>query len=129
MVNERGQLLKSTAKLQLRIYKLKWQWWYDHDDNDYSDFITRYATDIIRDTLIACNDGRATFSMQVFNQNWGRYLVTLTDAEGGHQTGAMVYFDFVLIRRKCNTMYPSGVGYGVEQAGISCIDHLSDIAM
>lgn len=91
-VDEKGQALKGT-QLQLRIYKLKWQWWYEHDENDFSNFVTKNATEIVKDSLMNATTSACSFNMNIKDQSWGRYLITVTDLQGGHQTGATVYFE------------------------------------
>ncbi len=91
-VNEKGMAVKGNP-LQLRIYKLKWQWWYEHDENDFSNFVTKYATDMVKDSMINPVSASASFTMSIKDQSWGRYLITVTDLAGGHQTGATLYFD------------------------------------
>ena len=92
MVNEKGNP-SPCKQLRLCIYKLKWQWWYEHDEEDFSNFVTKFATDIVKDSIITASVANTSFHMNIKEQSWGRYLITVTDMEGGHQTGATVYFD------------------------------------
>lgn len=91
-VDEKGRAMKG-SQLQLRIYKLKWQWWYEHDENDFSDFVTKNATEIVKDSMINLTSASCLFNMKIQDQNWGRYLITVTDLQGGHQAGTTVYFE------------------------------------
>lgn len=91
-VDEKGNPAK-VNKLQVRVYKLNWQWWYEREENEFSNFVARNATSIIKDTLIAPADANANFSLKIEDKNWGRYLITVTDIVGGHQSGTVVFFD------------------------------------
>ncbi|MFN8284505.1 MAG: MG2 domain-containing protein [Chitinophagales bacterium] len=91
-VDEKGNAAK-VNQLHLRIYKLNWQWWYERDEDDLSNFVAKNATSIIKDSMIMPTDANADFSMTINDKNWGRYLITVTDVEGGHQTGSVVFFD------------------------------------
>lgn len=92
-VNENGALT-GTSKLQVKVYKVQWRWWYEKDDENLADYIARSGTIIVKDTTISAEDGKAVFNFRVNYPEYGRYLVTVTDLEGKHQTGKTVTVDW-----------------------------------
>ena len=84
----------NVSRLQVKIYKIQWRWWYERDDEDLSTYISRSGSIVIKDTLIKTNEGKGSFKFKVNYPEYGRYLVTATDLEGGHETGQIVYIDW-----------------------------------
>ncbi len=92
-VNTNGVAV-NLPKVQLKIYKLEWKWWYEHDDEDLVSFIARPGTICVRDTQISTMQGKGYFDFKVNYPEYGRYLVTVTDSEGGHQAGKIIFVDW-----------------------------------
>lgn len=102
-VNEKGKPV-SANKLQVKIYKIQWRWWYEKDQEDLTNYISRSGTIILKDTLIKTNSstgslGEGSFNFKINYPEYGRYLVTVTDLEGGHETGKVVYIDWPYLSR------------------------------
>ncbi|MBS1636108.1 MAG: hypothetical protein JST26_09345 [Bacteroidetes bacterium] len=92
-VNASGNLVNAN-KLNVKIYKIQWRWWYEREEEDLADYVARTGTIVMKDTMINVKDGRGHFRFQVNYPEYGRYLVTVTDVEGGHQTGKVIYIDW-----------------------------------
>jgi alpha-2-macroglobulin len=84
----------NAKKLQVKVYKLQWRWWYDKGEDDLATYISRAGTIVTKDTLISTKDGKGMFRFKVNYPEYGRYLITVTDLEGGHETGKVVYIDW-----------------------------------
>ncbi len=81
-------------KVQLRIYKLQWRWWYEQDDENLSDYVARSGALVIADSMLSTRNGRAVYKLRISDQEYGRYLVLVSDVNGGHQSGKIVTFDW-----------------------------------
>jgi uncharacterized protein YfaS (alpha-2-macroglobulin family) len=92
-VNNKGTLVNCN-KLQVKIYKIQWRWWYEKDEEDLAQYISRTGTIVLKDTLIKTTDGKGSFKFRVSYPDYGRYLITVTDPNGGHQTGKIIYIDW-----------------------------------
>lgn len=92
-VSEKGALV-NTGKLQVKIYKIQWRWWYEKDEEDFASYIARSGTIVVQDTMIDANGGKGAFHFKVKYPEYGRYLITVTDLEGQHQTGTIVSVDW-----------------------------------
>ncbi len=73
--------------VEVGLYRCDWRWWWDQDrDADVSNFNSAtHVNAITRATLKTDANGRATW--KVTPTNWGRYLVRVTNGEGGHAAG------------------------------------------
>jgi len=92
-LSEKGALVNAN-KLQVKIYKVQWRWWYDKSDDDLAQYISRAGTIVLKDTLIKAADGKGSFKFNVQYPEYGRYLITVTDLVGGHQTGKIITIDW-----------------------------------
>ena len=86
---------KVTAeKVQLKIYRIYKPWWSEQDANDLLSYVTRTANIVVLDSMISVKNGQAAFNFGVNGNNYGNYLITLTDLEGKHETGELIHFDY-----------------------------------
>lgn len=92
-LNEKG-IPVSTDKLQVKIYKIQWRWWYERDEEDFASYIARSGTIVAQDTTISASGGKGIFNFKINYPDYGRYLITVTDLEGQHQTGTTVSVDW-----------------------------------
>lgn len=92
-VNEMGKLVNAD-KLQVKIYKIQWRWWYERNEEDLANYISRAGTIVVKDTLISTKEGKSSFNFRVNYPEYGRYLITVSDLKGGHETGKVVYIDW-----------------------------------
>lgn len=84
----------SANRLQVKIYKMQWRWWYESEREDMATYIAKSGCIIAKDTIIKTSEGKGKFSFQINYPEYGRYLITVTDLNGGHQTGKLVYIDW-----------------------------------
>jgi uncharacterized protein YfaS (alpha-2-macroglobulin family) len=92
-VNNKGKAVTAN-KLQVKVYKIQWRWWYERDYEDLSSYISRSGTIVTKDTIIKSVEGKGSFKFRVNYPEYGRYLVTVTDLEGGHETGKVISIDW-----------------------------------
>jgi uncharacterized protein YfaS (alpha-2-macroglobulin family) len=92
-VDAQGMLVPSN-RLKVEVYKLEWRWWWDDSESGSADFIsTSYIRPSDSATVKTVN-GRATYSFQAGYNDWGRYLIKVTDKTSGHAAGKVVYVDW-----------------------------------
>ena len=81
-------------RLKVEVYKLEWRWWWDDSGAGSADFVsTAYIRPSDSATLKTVN-GRATFPFTTGYNDWGRYLIKVTDKTSGHAAGKVVYVDW-----------------------------------
>ncbi|HEY1044851.1 MAG TPA: MG2 domain-containing protein [Bacteroidia bacterium] len=91
-VNSNGKGI-SKENLRLKIYKLRRYWWYEEEEA-LSDFVSRGSAVQILDSVLFTKDGKGSFNVNFQNEDYGKYLVTVTDEVGGHQTGKIINVDW-----------------------------------
>ena len=91
-VNNKGKLV-SNRRLEVRVYKLNWNWWFDGDE-EFAAFTARNGAILVRDTSLISVKGKAIFHFDASSEDYGKYLITVTDKEGGHQTGEVIHLDW-----------------------------------
>ncbi len=92
-LNQNGAL-NDKVELNVKVYKLGWQWWYEKGDEELSAYLSRSSALVVKDTILNTTKGRAKFNFRVNYPEYGRYLMVATDVKGGHQTGKIVYIDW-----------------------------------
>lgn len=93
-VNEKGQA-KSSRRVEVKVYKVEWRWWWDATHDNMSSYNSALSnTPYYSQTVVTDGKGRASFSFSTHEDEWGRYLVRVTDAEGGHSAGETVLIDY-----------------------------------
>ncbi len=106
-VNDKGAR-KSSARVELRLYKIKWRWWWEKGSDALADYIgSEHFQPIAQDTL-DLPDGRTSWMFKIAYPEWGRYLVQARDLEGGHSTGVIFYVDWPGWARKARREDPGG---------------------
>lgn len=81
--------------LEVVIFKVKWNWWWNASDDDLASYYgDDYHDPILRTTVSTGPDGKATVKFSVPYPEWGRFLVHVSDAKGGHAAGRTVYVDW-----------------------------------
>ena len=92
-VNSSGKAV-SIRNLEVKVYQIRWRWWWDNYDNDLSSYIANNSATPILEKTINTKNGKGSFVLRVNRPNWGRYLVYVKDPNGGHASGQVVYIDW-----------------------------------
>ena len=85
---------KSVKNLEVRVYKLESRWWWDASNDDISNYNTSNSTIAYKNFIVNTDySGKANISFMVRNEEWGNYLIRVSDPTDGHATGTKVYID------------------------------------
>ncbi len=80
--------------LDITVVKVKWRWWWNASDNDLANYEGGVENmPVYRNTLTLAN-GKGSFRFRINYPEWGRYLISVRDPEGGHVAGQSVYIDW-----------------------------------
>ncbi|MDE6483646.1 MAG: hypothetical protein K2L01_07825 [Rikenellaceae bacterium] len=81
--------------ISVRIYKVKWHWWWSSDDSYLAGYTSRsYNQPVLTCNLTTGADGSASLECGFSKEDWGTYLIVATDVASGHSTGILSYFDW-----------------------------------
>ncbi len=74
-------------RIEVGLYRCDWRWWWDEDRRDnVAQFNSSNHVNAI-DKAVLTTDARGLATWKVKPNNWGRYLVRVSDSEGGHAGG------------------------------------------
>ena len=86
---------KAVRNLEVKVYKTESRWWWDASNENLSSYRASNVTRAFKNFTVSTNaQGKASVQFAVSNSDWGRYLVLVSDLEGGHATGQTVYIDY-----------------------------------
>ncbi len=80
-------------KLEVKVFKIEWRWWW----NRGYDNLSRYENATVHRPvsqfeITTKSNGKASFNVNIPNEEGGRYLVRVIDKKSGHATGKVAYF-------------------------------------
>ena len=104
-----GTLKTPSEPLVYKIYKLNWNWWWEHHEESFASYVNSQSITPVESGLVVLSGGKGTIKFRIDYPSWGRYLVYVKDPEGGHATGGVVYVDWPLWRGRSRAADPDGV--------------------
>ncbi|TVQ27662.1 MAG: hypothetical protein EA382_03180, partial [Spirochaetaceae bacterium] len=83
-----------SGRVTAEIYKVNWRWWWETDPDNLAAYVASSSLAPIASGQVQVRDGRGSWRFRIDYPDWGRYLVRVTDAYGGHSAGRIVYVDW-----------------------------------
>ena len=80
--------------LNVEVFKLEWRWWWDDSENNSADFVSTSHLAPVDQQKVTTAGGRGSYRFSVAREEWGRYLVRVTDIRSGHAAAKVVYVDW-----------------------------------
>ncbi len=93
-VDANGKKIAGTRRVQVEFYKIRWQWWWNQEDEYLGNFTQDQYNQLLKKETITLNNGSGKWNIRVNYPDWGRYLVRVVDLESGHSTGKTLYIDW-----------------------------------
>lgn len=92
-VDTKGAPVNGNSKLEVQLYKIRWNWWWDNSGDDLSNFTQNDYNKLIRKDTLNITNGKGVYNVHFNEGDWGRYLVLINDTRSGHTTGSTFYID------------------------------------
>ncbi|WP_158728758.1 MULTISPECIES: alpha-2-macroglobulin [unclassified Flavobacterium] len=93
-VDENGSP-KSVKNLEVKVYKVEWRWWWDASSDNLSNYNADNATTSCKTFTINTDaSGKGNVRFALTDEEWGRYMIRVSDAVGGHATALTVNIDW-----------------------------------
>ncbi len=93
-VDENGRP-KSVKNLEVKVFKVEWRWWWDSSNENLSNYNSSESTTSFKTfTVNTDSSGRGAIAFKVEDEEWGRYLVRVSDPNDGHATSQTVNIDY-----------------------------------
>ncbi|MGX5820241.1 alpha-2-macroglobulin family protein [Chitinophaga lutea] len=93
-VDPQGNYLRGDREVTVKLYKVRWRWWWDESDNDYSNFTNDDYNQLVKTEKVTLRNGKGSWPLLIRQPEWGRFLVRVEDEESGHITGQLLYIDW-----------------------------------
>lgn len=93
VLNPQGKPIKGNKTLQLSLKKVEWRWWWQEEEEELPSYENGQAVGNERIWKIEAVNGLVSTRFEFPEKKWGRYLLEVTDTEGGHTTSTMLYAD------------------------------------
>lgn len=93
-VDATGKKISGTRRVQVEFYKIRWQWWWNQEEEYLGNFTQDQYNQLLKKETITLNNGTGKWNIRVNYPDWGRYLVRVVDLESGHATGKTLYVDW-----------------------------------
>ena len=82
------------GKVDVVLYKIRWRWWWEKEREQFADFTSSNAYRVIKEGSARIENGKGEWNFEIKYPDWGRYLIRVSDAEGRHRAGRIVYVDW-----------------------------------
>ena len=106
-LNAKG--IKLNRKVDYKIYKLEWSWWWNTSEENLGSYVNNTAVRPLTMGSVVTTGGAAKINFQVDYPDWGRYLILAKDTESGHTTGTVFYVDWPASRGRSSKTDPNGL--------------------
>jgi alpha-2-macroglobulin len=80
-------------KLEVKVYKIEWRWWWNSSYDNLSSYVSsNYHRPVQQYEIDTDANGKASFKVNIPENDRGRYLIRVVDPVSGHATGRTAYF-------------------------------------
>ncbi|HLT33109.1 MAG TPA: alpha-2-macroglobulin family protein, partial [Aquaticitalea sp.] len=91
-VDAKGNPVKR-ENLEVKVYKIEWRWWWNSSYDNLSSYVSsNYHRSYLDKKVTTDANGKGKFTLNIPENERGRYLIRITDPESGHATGRTAYF-------------------------------------
>lgn len=86
---------KSVKNLEVKVFKVEWRWWWDASSDNLSNYNADNATTSYKTFKINTDaNGKGNVRFALTDEEWGRYMIRVSDQVGGHATALTVNIDW-----------------------------------
>ena len=79
--------------IEVEVYKMEWRWWWSSSYDNLSTYNgSSYHKPYKKLKVNTNSTGKGTFTLNIPDDDGGRYLIRVLDKESGHATGTTTYF-------------------------------------
>ncbi len=92
VVDAHGKPIKRN-NLEVKVYKIEWRWWWNSSYDNLSSYVSSsYHRPYLSKKINTDASGKSTLSINIPDNDRGRYLIRIIDPVSGHATGRTAYF-------------------------------------
>jgi alpha-2-macroglobulin len=82
------------ANVEMKIYKIKWRWWWEKGDEYLADYVGTSHYRMLQMDTVQVFDGKGVWQFKIKYPDWGRFLIMARDLKERHSSGRIVYIDW-----------------------------------
>lgn len=82
------------AQVEVSLYKLQWRWWWEKGEESLAEHASDVFNRLLKKETVGVRNGRGSYKLRLNYPEWGRYLLRVSDASGGHAAGTVFYMDW-----------------------------------
>ncbi|WP_313112724.1 MG2 domain-containing protein [Aequorivita sediminis] len=91
-VDSKGQAA-ANRELQVKVFQIEWRWWWNRGRDNLSTYENSTVHRPVKDfTVKTDGSGKGKFTVNIPEEESGRYLIRVIDKQSGHATGRITYF-------------------------------------
>ena len=91
-VDEKGNPI-TRENLEVKVYKIEWRWWWNSSQDNLSSYVSSsYHQPYLDKKVTTDANGKGKFTLNIPENERGRYLIRVIDPQSGHATGNIAYF-------------------------------------
>ena len=91
-VDAQGEIA-GNRELEVKVFEIEWRWWWSRGRDNLSRYENTNTYRPIKDFTVSTGaNGKGQFTLNIPEQQGGRYLIRVIDKASGHATGKTVYF-------------------------------------
>lgn len=89
-----GTPISKKDTIMLKIYKVEWSWWWQHNEDDIANYLSNYAYNQVLEQEIYTEKGKCNFLFETGKNDWGQYFIQATNTRTGHSTSQLFFADY-----------------------------------
>lgn len=80
-------------ELEVKVFQIEWRWWWNRGEDNLSTYENSTVHRPVKDfTVKTDGSGKGKFTVNIPEEEGGRYLIRVIDKQSGHATGRITYF-------------------------------------
>lgn len=80
-------------KLDVKVFKIEWRWWWNRGSDNLSRYENATVHRPVKEFSVTTGaNGTSDFTVNIPDEEGGRYLIRVIDKQSGHATGRITYF-------------------------------------
>lgn len=80
--------------MEYQVYRIDWSWWWENGQRSLSSYVNSSSSKVYASGRFVSGNGPSTFTINVPEKEWGRYLIYVKDRDGGHASGLTTLIDW-----------------------------------
>jgi len=93
-VDTKGNAIGGAREVKVELYKIQWRWWWDQTGDAISNFTQDKYNKLIKTETVRLTNGKGSWNLNIPSEDWGRYLIKVSDEQTGHSSGKIIYMDW-----------------------------------